>query len=229
VTRPRPHRNRLAKPSAQEKALRAWLEFHTGDPVATGFILRVIRLHAQLIGWMAAARDAQLQLAQPQRRHSGDPRDRWRGITGRGTLEPDDPMVNLIDRRTQVGDDPEHLDPIRQRMTHKLGELAGWYGERAGIEEAAEEWEPLATRLGDLIGDQVAANAIAFCLLRHRRLAVTPYEEIRRHHKAAQQRWRRLVEWYVRVLDDQPTRPPPERTGRPQLESVGPDGERRVG
>jgi hypothetical protein len=227
LTKPPRYRKRRPKASPQEAALRAWLELRMGDPVAASLALRVVGMHAQLVAWMADAEASHLQLAQPQRRHAGDPRDRWRGTTGRTTRDPDDAMVSLVAHREEVGDDPEHLDPIRQRMTHKLGELAGWYGERAGFEETAEEWEPLAVRLGDLIGDQPAANALAFCLLRHKRLAITPYEEIKRHRKAAQQRWRRMVEWYVRVLDGQPTRPPPER--RSMVESVGPDGERRIG
>jgi hypothetical protein len=211
-----------------ETAFRGWLEHLTGDRVVAGLALRVIKMHAELIVWTREAEAAHLQqLAQPQRRHAGDPRDRWRGMVGRGGHgDPDDPMIALISHREQVGGDPEHLEPTRQRLTHLLAKEALWYGDRAGFVEDADWWGPVADRLGRFIGDQVAANHLAFSLVRHRRLAITPYEEIRRHHRAAIQRWRRLEVRYLQALGAIPDERPERRA---RVESVGLDGERVVG
>jgi hypothetical protein len=219
----RVRRRKIAKPSQREVALQAWLELQMQDPVAARLALRVVGMHAGLIEWIRDAERAHV-LPQPFRL-PGDERVGGVSVAGvvSGTREPDDRMMRLVDDRL-VSVDPEGLDPVRQRLAHRLGELAGWYGEGSHMLVTEEEWEPLAVRLGDLVGDQVAANALALCLLRHGRLSTDE-----RTRKNARERWRRLAEWYVRVLDDQPTKGRRTTTGRVQVESVGPDGERKFG
>ena len=86
--------------------------------------------------------------------------------------------------------------------------------------------EALAVRLGDIIGDQVAANALARCFIRHARLAYASVEQTQARRKAARERWRRLATWYVRVLDEQPTKEPASRV---VVQAVGEDDVRRFG
>lgn len=192
------------------------------DPVAARYAMHVAGKHAGLIRWMKEAELSSVTPA-PQRRHAFDDRDADRVTHITGTHDPDDAMITLIDRRLAQGADPERLDPVRQRMTAKLGELAGWYGQHELVDVA--EWEPLATRLGDLIGDQVAANALALCCIRHARLA-TGDEKAQTKRKNARDRWYRLAGWYVRVLDEQPTKEP---TTRVAIQSVDQSGERTIG
>jgi hypothetical protein len=225
VTR-RVRRRKLAKPSPQRLALQAWVTHVMADPVAGRLATDVLGMHQGLIAWIREAERASV-LPQPFRL-PGDERVGGVSVAGvvSGTREPDDRMMRLVDDRLATVD-PEGLDPVRQRLAHRLGELAGWYGEGSGdMLVGVEEWEPLAVRLGDLIGDQVAANALALCLIRHARIADDPKARFR---KNARERWRRLAEWYVRVLDDQPTKGRRTTGGRVQVESVGPDGERKFG
>jgi hypothetical protein len=228
LTRSR-RRRKLAKPSPQRLALLAWLEHVMQDPVAARLATDVVGMHQGLIAWMADAERAHT-LPQPFRL-PGDERVGGVSVAGvvSGTREPDDRMMRLVDDRLDAGADPEGLDPVRQRLAHRLGELAGWYGEGSHMLVTEDEWEPLAVRLGDLVGDQVAANALALCFIRHGRLVYSPDEHTQRQRKNARERWRRLAEWYVRVLDDQPTKGRRTSTGRVQVESVGPDGERKFG
>jgi hypothetical protein len=222
-------RRKLAKPSPQRLALQAWVTHVMADPVAGRLATDVIGMHQGLIAWIAEAERSSV-LPQPFRL-PGDERVGGVSVAGvvSGTREPDDRMMRLVDDRLTTVD-PEGLDPVRQRLAHRLGELAGWYGEVAdwygGAQGWTQEWEPLATRLGDIIGDQVAANALTLCLMRHAKLATPGLE---RQRKNARERWRRLAEWYVRVLDDQPTKGRRTTSGRVQVESVGPDGERKFG
>jgi hypothetical protein len=235
--KPPRHRRKRAKPSPRELALLAWVELQMQDPVAARLALRVIGMHAALVAWM---RDAEHNHVLPDPfRLPGDERVGGVSVGGMvsGTREPDDRMMRLVeDRLTTI--DPEGLDPVRQRLTHRLGELAGWYVEVVG-EVDVVAWEPLAVRLGDLIGDQVAANALATCcwghcvIARHAGLSlIDPTGGWKRAHKNARERWRRLVKTYLVVLkavDDQPTKGRRTSSGRVQVESVGPDGERRIG
>jgi hypothetical protein len=233
VTR-RTRRRKLAKPSPQRLALLAYLEHVMADPVAARLATDVIGMHQGLVAWMAEAERSHV-LPQPFRL-PGDERVGGVSVAGvvSGTREPDDRMMRLVDDRLGTVD-PEGLDPVRQRLAHRLGELAGWYLETVG-EVGLVKWEPLAVRVGDLIGDQVAANALATCLACHAHLADHPpilschrAEHVERLRKNARERWRRLAEWYVRVLDDQPTKGRRTSQGRVQVESVGPDGERKFG
>jgi hypothetical protein len=225
----RTRRRKLAKPSPQRLALLAYLEHVMADPVAARLATDVVGMHQGLIAWMAEAERSHV-LPQPFRL-PGDERVGGVSVAGvvSGTREPDDRMMRLVDDRLTTVD-PEGLDPVRQRLAHRLGMLASWYIDITGGVDVAElevdvaEWEPTAVRLGDLIGDQVAANAITTCLLCHARLSADE-----RTRKNARERWRRLAEWYVRVLDDQPTKGRRTTTGRVQVESVGPDGERKFG
>jgi hypothetical protein len=232
----RSRRRRKPKPLTRaQRALADWLAVVMADPVAAAQAFTVVGLHAGLVLEIHEAELNAVQLAVPQRRHLGDPRDanRQTGIGGSG--DPDDAMIAIIDARLfGHGYDPERLDPVRQRLAHRLGELAAWYGERVGMPEV-KDWEPLAVRLGDLIGDQVAANALAICCWGHRVMArhaglslIDPDGTWQRIHKAARERWRRLATWYVRVLDEQPTKGP-DPTGRPVIQSVGEDDVRRFG
>jgi hypothetical protein len=224
VTRTQPHRRKRAKPSAREQALLAWLELHMHDPVAARLALRVIGMHAGLIRWMAEAEQSFL-LPAPQRRHPFDDRDIDRGAHISGTRDPDDWMINLVDQRIHLGDDPEHLQPVRHRMTDRLGRLAGWYIDQAGV-PLPDRWEPLAVRLGDLIGDQVAANALATSICGHHALAITALTPSRGVCQNGRERWRRVAIWYAATaLDNQRER----HHDRARVESVGPDGERRIG
>jgi len=210
--------------------LAAWLEFVTADAVAARLITHVVLLHRGLVQWMHEATRATV-LPDPFRL-PGD--ERPGGVTVGGSVsisrEPDDAMLALVEQRLEPGGaDPERLDPVRQRLTHRLGELAGWYGEGPGMGVEVEEWEPLAVRLGDLVGDQVAANALAMCLLRHARLVQAAWSpDGEAHRKRARERWRRLAAWYIKVLDEQPTKGP-DPAGRPVIQSVGEDDVRRFG
>jgi len=195
------------------------------DPVAAALATPVVLMHRGLVAWIAEAEQSSVQPA-PQRRHAFDDRDSNRVTRITGTHDPDDAMVALIDRRLALGPDPEHLEPIRIAMTTKLGKEAAWYSQGSEMFLYPEEWEPLATRLGDLIGDQVAANALAMCCIRHARLAYASDEQTQHRRKAARERWRRLAAWYVRVLDEQPTKEP---TSRVVVQSVEGEGERRFG
>jgi len=56
-----------------------------------------------------------------------------------------------------------------------------------------------------------------------------PDEETQRRRKNARDRWRRLAEWYVRVLDEQPSKGRTDHVGRPAIQSVEGEGERRFG
>jgi len=208
----------------------AWLELVTADRVTAALATHVVLMHRGLVQWMHEATRATV-LPDPFRL-PGD--ERPGGVTVGGSVstsrEPDDAMLALVEQRLEPGGaDPERLDPVRQRLTHRLGELAGWYGEHVG-EANLERWEPLAVRLGDLIGDQVAANALATCLVGHNHLiahlASLWTQDAERTRKAARERWRRLAAWYVRVLDEQPTREP---TSRVVVQSVEGEGERRFG
>jgi hypothetical protein len=224
----RVRRRKIAKPSQREVALQAWLELQMQDPVAARLALRVVGMHAGLIEWIRDAERAHV-LPQPFRL-PGDERVGGVSVSGvvSGTREPDDRMMRLVDDRLTTVD-PEGLDPVRQRLAHRLGELATWYlgGDGGlGYDIEATVWEPMAVRLGDLIGDQVAANALATCMACHRSFVQRSFD---RERKNARERWRRLAEWYVRVLDDQPTKGRRTTSGRVQVESVGPDGERKFG
>ena len=220
----RPHRRKRPKPTDRELALLAWLELNMADPVAARLTLRVVGMHAGFIRWIHEAEQAMLTPA-PQRRHPFDDRDAGRGAHISGTRDPDTWIVNVVDQWMLLGHDPEHLDPVRHRMTDRLGRLAGWYVDKAGI-PLLQRWEPLAIRLGDLIGDQVAANALATSVLGHHALAITALTPSRGVCHAAREQWRRLEVWYVQTaLDDQPER----RRDRVRVESVGPDGERQIG
>lgn len=231
---------RSRKPAAQERAirhrtraLRDWIELQMADPVAAQYALRVVGMHGGLIAWKREAEQAMLTPA-PQRRHPFDDREAGRGARVSGTRNPDDWMAALVDRWIQVGGDPEHLEPTRHRMTHKLGELAGWYLDKTGAGRGSDgpmadllylaRWEPLAVRLGDLIGDQVAANALATAMLGHHALVITTPTRYTGACHAARARWSRLAGWYVRLLDEQAD---PYR--RAPVESVGSDGQRRIG
>jgi len=191
------------------------------DPAAAAHCMHVIGKHAGLIRWIADAEFNRV-LPQPARRHLGDPRD-YNRVTGiLGTHDPDDHMITLVDERvfSPVGHDPEHLDPVRQRLADRLGRDAAWYLKTTG-QVTLEEWEPLAVRLGDLIGDQVAANALATSLLCHARLTPAAWE---RERKAARERWRRQATRYVQILDEQRI-----QADRVVVQSVEGEGERRIG
>jgi len=226
VTRTRHRRRKPRHPSRREQALQVLLERQMQDPVAARLATHVAGMHAGLLAWIADAEQASV-LPEPFRL-PGDERPGGVAVGGSVTQsrDPDDAMVDLINRRLEQGPDPERLQPVRQRLADRLGELAGWYGQGSQMHLVVEEWEPLAVRLGDHLHDQVAANALAMCLLRHARLAYAPDEHTQRKRKAAQQRWRRLAAWYVRVLDEQPTKEP---TSRVVVQSVEGEGERRFG
>jgi hypothetical protein len=220
----RPHRRKRPKPTDREVALLAWLELNMADPVAARLALRVVGMHAGLIRWMHEAEQSLLTPA-PQRRHPFDDRDANRGAHISGTRDPDTWIVNVVDQWMLAGHDPEHLDPVRHRMTDRLGRLAGWYVDKAGI-PLLQRWEPLAVRLDDLVGDPVAANALATSILGHHALAITALTPSRGVCQNGREHWRRLATWYAETaLDDQRER----RHDRPRVESVGPDGERQIG
>jgi hypothetical protein len=222
----RAHRRRKPrKPSRHEQAVRAWLEHQMQDDVAARLATRIVLMHAGLVRWMG---EAEISCVLPDPfRLPGD--ERPGGVTVGGSVsisrEPDDAMLALVEQRLEPGGaDPERLDPVRQRLADRLGRDASWYLKTAGSVDIAE-WEPLAVRLGDLIGDQVAANAVATSLLGHRRLVLAGMDAER---KAARERWRRQAEKYVEILDEQPTKGP-DPTGRPVIQSVGEDDVRRFG
>jgi hypothetical protein len=225
----RTHRRKRPKPSARELALLSWLELNMADPVAARLALRVVGMHAGLIRWIHEAEQAMLTPA-PQRRHPFDARDTNRGAHISGTRDPDTWIINAVDQWMLYDHDPEHLEPVRYKMTHKLGEMAGWYVDKTGVHprhpEVLPRWEPLAIRLGDLIGDQVAANVLATSILGHHALAITALNPSRGMCQNGREQWRRRAVWYVETaLDQQPER----RHDRPRVESVGPDGERQIG
>lgn len=218
----RSHRRRKPKPLTKaQRALADWLALVMADPVAAAQAFTVVGLHAGLVREIHEAEVNSVQLAVPQRRHLGDPRDANR-LTGRsGSGDPDDHMIAIIDHRLfGHGLDPERLDPVRQRLADRLGRDAAWYLKTAGGVDVAE-WEPLAVRLGDLVGDQVAANAVATCLLGHRRLVLAGMADER---KAARERWRRQGVRYVQILDEQRI-----KVDRPVVQTVEGEGERRFG
>jgi hypothetical protein len=182
------------------------------DAVAARYCTYVIQMHAGLCYWMTAA---ELGHALPTPTLGGSIFQ---------SQEPDDRILKLIEDRLETGADPEHLEPVRQRLAHRLGDLASWYTAVAGSVDV-EDWEPLAVRLGDYIGDQVAANALATSLLGHRRLVELGKDQLR---KNARDRWWRLAGWYVRRLDEQPERGRTTLSGRPRVESIGPGGDRVI-
>jgi hypothetical protein len=194
------------------------------DPVAARLACHVIAMHAGLVAWIA---EAEMSRVLPHL-----------GLDGSVTesREPDDGLFAKVSQRLDEGQwnsgrfDPERLDPVRQRLAHRLGELAAWYGEGTGMGVEVEEWEPLAVRLGDLIGDQIAANALAMCLVRHRMIAQAAWIPTgEAHRKRARERWRRLAAWYIKVLDQQPTKGTTMYTGKVVIQSVEGEGERRFG
>jgi hypothetical protein len=204
----RSHRRRLPKPSQREVALLAWLELITTDPITARLAKRIIGMHADLITWMHDAERARV-LPTPTL-----------GGSISQSREPDDRMLIIVEERLELGGDPERLDPVRQRLADRLGRDAAWYLKTTGEIDLAD-WEPLAVRLGDLIGDQIAANALATSLLCHRRLAPPRWE---REHKAARERWRRQATRYVQILDEQRI-----KIDRPMVQTVEGEGERRIG
>lgn len=221
----RPKPKPLTKP---QRALLGWVTDQMADPVAAAQAYQVISKHAGLIHWMVDAEISQVMPA-PQRRHLGDPRDANRLTGFLAARGPDDAMIDLIDARIDGhGLDPEHLDPVRQYLAHRLGELASWYLDHTGT-ILPDRWEPLAVRLGDLVGDQTAANALATCVLGHHHLAITALIPSRGVCQAGRERWRRLAERYVRTLDEQPGKGRLTLGGRVAVESVGLDDVRRFG
>ena len=226
---PARHRRRKPRhPSRRELAVGALLERQMADPVAARLATHVAGMHAGLLAWIADAEYASV-LPEPFRL-PGDERPGGVAVGGsvQQSRDPDDAMIDLIDRRLERGADPERLEPVRQRLAHRLGELADWYGQGSQMHLTLEEWEPLAVYLGDHLQDQVAAKALALCCLRHGRMAASPDQHWQKRRHAARERWRRLAAWYIRVLDDQPTRQPAEQAPE-RYQSVGPDGVRRFG
>jgi hypothetical protein len=217
LTPPRP-RQRPHKPSRRELALLAYLERTTADPVAARLATLVVGMHAGLMAWIAAAEYA-CTLAQPAL-DAGVSQSR----------EPDDRMLTLVEHRLEAEGvyDPERLEPTRAYLAHRLGVDAGWYvAQTGGV--LLERWEPLAVRLGDYIGDQTAANALATSLLGHHHLAITALNRSRGVCHAARQRWSRMAERYVRTLDEQRGKGRHGPAGRVVVESVGEDDIRRFG
>jgi hypothetical protein len=208
LTARRSHRRRLPKPTQRERHLLAWLELVTQDPVVAHLSKRVIGMHADLIAWMAEAERARV-LPTPTL-----------GGSVSQSREPDDRMLTIVEERLELGGDPERLDPVRQRLADRLGRDAAWYLKTTG-EVDWDYREPLAVRLGDLIGDQIAANALATSLLCHARLAPAAWE---RERKAARERWRRQATRYVQILDEQRI-----KVDRPMVQTVEGEGERRFG
>jgi hypothetical protein len=175
-------------------------------------------MHTGLMAWIAAAEFART-LAQPALDASVSQ-----------SREPDDRMLTLVEHRLEAEGvyDPEHLEPTRQYLAWKLGNLAGWYVDQTGG-VLLDRWEPLAVRLGDYIGDQVAANALATSLLGHHHLAITALNRSRGVCQAGRERWRRMAERYVRTLDEQRSKGRVGSAGRVVVESVGEDDVRRFG
>jgi hypothetical protein len=229
MTRPTRHRRRRPlPPSRQQVAVGAFLERQMHDPVAARLATHVAGMHAGLLAWIADAEHA--SVLPDSFRLPGDERPGGVSVGGSVTQsrDPDDAMIDLIDRRLSNGTDPERLEPVRQRLTNRLRDLAGWYGQGSQMHLTIEEWEPLAVYLGDHLRDQVAANALAMSCIRHGRMAALSDQHWQRRRNAARERWRRLAAWYIRVLDDQPTRQP--ATQQPErYQTVGPDGVRRFG
>jgi hypothetical protein len=221
TTARRSHRRKPAKLTPRQQALLDWLGLTMADHVAAALAMHVIGKHAGLIRDIADAEFNRV-LPQPARRHLGDPRDYNRIVGILGTRDPDDAMIALVDERvfSPVGHDPEHLDPVRHKLTDLLGRDAAWYLKTTGTVDL-EDWEPLAVRLGDLIGDQIAANALATSLLCHARLAPASWQAER---KAARERWRRQATRYVQILDEQRI-----KVDRPMVQTVEGEGERRFG
>jgi hypothetical protein len=191
------------------------------DAVAARLVAHVILMHRGLVQWMHEATRATV-LPDPFRL-PGDERPGGVAVGGSVSIsrEPDDAMLALVEQRLEPGGtDPERLDPVRQRLADRLGRDAGWYLKTAGGVDLAE-WEPLAVRLGDLVGDQVAANQLATSLLGHRRLVLAGMWDER---KAARERWRRQGVRYVQILDEQRV-----KVDRPMVQTVEGEGERRFG
>lgn len=215
MNRSRRRHKKPPRPTKREQALLAWLNHHMQDPFAAPDACRVTLIHTGLIAWMAAA---ELSRALPAAGAA-------LGGSVTQTREPDDAIVNLVADVLETGGwDPEHLDPIRARLSHHLSRDAAWYVDHTGSVEL-EEWEPLATRLGDLIGDQHAAGALATSIIGHRRLVLTG---MTRQQKAARERWRRQKIRYVRVLDEQPTKGRVDQGGRTPTEWVDQHGQRWI-
>lgn len=220
-------RRRGNAPTPAQVALGDWLTLRMGDPVAARLAYRVIGLHAGLVAWIA---DAEHATALPAPfRLPGD--ERPGGVTVGSaithTRDPDDAMLRLVtDRLDAPGTyDPEFLQPVRLRIIGRFSEFATWYSVYGGL-LTVEEWEPLAVRLGDLTGDEVASNALAVCLIRHATLATPGWE---RERKNARERWRRLAAWMVRLLDQQPEKGRLDRVGRVAIQTVHGDGQRQIG
>jgi hypothetical protein len=209
---------RSHKPSRRELALLAYLEHATADPVAARLATHVVGMHAGLMAWIAAAEFART-IAQPALDASVSQ-----------SREPDDRMLTLVEHRLDADGvyDPEHLEPTRQYLAHRLGELAGWYVDQTGG-VLLDRWEVLAVRLGDYTGDQIAANALATSLLGHHHLAITALNRSRGVCQAGRERWRRMAERYVRTLDEQRSQGRTGPAGRVVVESVGEDEVRRFG
>jgi hypothetical protein len=219
----RSHRRRkAAKPSPLERDLLVYLDLVMADDVAAANATHVVLMHRGLVAWMTEATFASVLLYQPYRL-PGDERPGGVAVGGSVTVsrDPDDAMVELVDRRlAEGGHDPERLDPVRQKLADLLGRDASWYLKIVGQVDLAE-WEPLAVRLGDFIGDQVAANALATSLLGHRHLVHAGTTDQR---KAARERWRRQHIRYVQIRDEQRT-----KVDRPVVQTVEGEGERRFG
>ncbi len=191
------------------------------DPIAARLATHVVAMHAGLMVWIADAEQARILPASALDGGSGYVSE---------SREPDDRMLTLVDERLQAEGpyDPERLEPVRRYLTNELGKLAGWYiAQTGGV--LLHRWEPLAVRLGDLTQDQVAANALATCLLGHHHLAITALTPSRGVCQAARERWRRLADRYVRTLDEQPSKGRAGPTGRVMVQSVEGEGERRFG
>ena len=187
-------RRRQRKPSRREQAVQAWLERSMADPAAARLATHITLMHTGLITWAAAAEQATV-LPDPFRL-PGDERAGGVAVGGniRVSREPDDRMLTLVaDRLDHDGHyDPERLEPVRQYLTHRLGQLAGWYLDQTGT-VLLERWEPRAVRLGDLIGDQTAANHLATSVLGHHHLAITTPTLARGVCQTGRERWRRLA------------------------------------
>ena len=195
------------------------------DPVAARLATHVVSMHAGLLVWIADAERARILPASALDGGSGFVSE---------SREPDDHLFAKVEQRLDDDQwrggrfDPERLEPVRAYLAHRLGELAGWYVDQTGG-VLLHRWEPLAVRLGDLTGDQVAANALATCLLGHHHLAITALTPSRGVCQAARERWRRLADRYVRTLDEQPSKGRHGPAGRVVVESVSGDDVRRFG
>ena len=182
------------------------------DPVAAAWACRVVGMHIDLIQELINAEHA---AAMPVPTLGGSVSQ---------SREPDDRMLVLVERRLEHGSDPEHLDPVRHLLADRLGRMADWYHQHAHQTLDLDAWHPLATRFGRLIGDPVAASALVTCLLHHARIG---HDD--QHRKNARERWRRLAIKYVEVLDEQRRKGRTDQAGRPVIQTVEGEGERRIG